>query len=156
VRRLTGVISTDDILPARYKHSFTDAEMFVPHLFENILPGFSSTIRQRDVIAADNTFGVGSSREQAVSALIAAGVVAVIAPSFGRIFFRNAWNLGLFALEVTNFPAQEEDLIQIHLEQGLITGAFGIATFAPVPNELIDMVMQGGLLAQLRRRGHVV
>src|SRR3954470_22866685 len=99
-RNVAGVISTDDIIPARYKHSFVDPADMAKHVFENLLPGFAATLRTGDVILGSDTFGVGSSREQAVSSLLASGVKAVIAPRFGRIFFRNAWNLGLIAIEI--------------------------------------------------------
>ena len=152
VRCVHSCLSTDDILPARYKHSFTAPLDLAPHVFENALPGFAATLRPGDILLADDTFGIGSSREQAVSALLAAGVVGVLAPSFGRIFFRNAWNLGLLAIEYNKLPLEEGELITIDLEAGLITGRLGQWTFNKPPPEILAMIAAGGLLPWLRQQ----
>jgi 3-isopropylmalate/(R)-2-methylmalate dehydratase small subunit len=158
VRRVHGVVSTDDILPARYKHSSVDPADFAPHVFENVQPGFAATIRPGDALVGDDTFGIGSSREQAVSALLAAGVGAVLAPAFGRIFFRNAWNLGLLALELDTTDLVEGSELRVDLEAGRAVAGGREHAFAPVPEDLVEMVRAGGLLARLRtqlaRVGH--
>src|SRR3954470_7689779 len=92
VRPIHGVISTDDIIPARYKNMYTDPKVLANHVFENLLPGFAKTLQPADALVGYDTFGIGSSREQAVTSLSAAGVRAIFAPRFGRIFFRNSWN----------------------------------------------------------------
>lgn len=125
-------VSTDDILPARYKHMHSDPQLLAPHVFENLLPGLDL---QDCALVSPALFGIGSSREQAVSALKAAGVKAVLAPAFGRIFFRNAWNLAL--------PA---------LERGDPGGAEWELDLSGVPEEMLEMVRYGGLLERLRRR----
>jgi 3-isopropylmalate/(R)-2-methylmalate dehydratase small subunit len=152
VRRVHGIVSTDDILPARYKHSSVDPADFAPHVFENVRPGFAATIRPGDALVGDDTFGIGSSREQAVSALLAAGVGAVLAPAFGRIFFRNAWNLGLLALELEARDLAEGAEIRIDLEGGRAVAEGREYAFAAVPQDLVEMVRAGGLLARLRRQ----
>lgn len=152
VREIGRVMSTDDIIPGRYKHMFTDTSELATHIFENALPGFAASAREGDVLCSVATFGIGSSREQAVSSLQAAGIRAVIAPSFGRIFFRNAWNLGLIAIELDQLPTREGDLIDIDLGRGAVTGGFGEARFAPPPPEMLEMVAQGGLLAMIAKR----
>lgn len=152
VRRIDRVISTDDIIPGRYKHMFTDTSELAKHVFENIFPGMAETFQEGDVIASTTTFGIGSSREQAVSSLLAAGVKAVIAPSFGRIFFRNAWNLGLIAIEVGSLPVAEGDLIVIDLEAGEISGPMRSVHFAPPPARMLEMVAEGGLLTLVAKR----
>ena len=74
VRRIDRIISTDDIIPGRYKHMFTDTSELAKHVFENIFPGLAETFREGDVIISSTIFGIGSSREQAVSSLLAAAV----------------------------------------------------------------------------------
>jgi 3-isopropylmalate/(R)-2-methylmalate dehydratase small subunit len=149
-RLVHGVISTDDLLPARYKHRSVDPAEFAPHVFENVRPGFAATLRPGDAIVGDDTFGIGSSREQAVSALLAGGVEAVLAPCFGRIFFRNAWNLGLLAIEVDTAELVERAELELDLEIGRLVAGGAELTFTPVPVHLVDIVRAGGLLARLR------
>lgn len=152
VRKIDRIISTDDIIPGRYKHMFTDTGELAKHVFENIFPGLAATFQPGDVICSTATFGIGSSREQAVSSLLAAGVEAVIAPSFGRIFFRNAWNLGLIAIEIPSLSATEGDHIGIDLEAGEITGREEPVHFAPPPVRMLEMVAAGGLLPMVAKR----
>ena len=152
VRQISGVISTDDIIPGRIKHMFTDPKALSRHVFDNMLPGFAATLGPDDVLCGDDTFGIGSSREQAVSALQAAGIRAVIAPSFGRIFFRNAWNLGLIAIEMPAFPGCETDRVTLHLGTGALAGPFGTCRFQPPDPAILAMVAQGGLLAMVQKR----
>lgn len=152
IRRISGVISTDDIIPGRYKHMFTDPNELRKYVFENLLPRFAATLGPDDVLCCDDTFGIGSSREQAVSAIQAAGIKAVIAPRFGRIFFRNAWNLGLIAIEMADFPGQEGQAVDLHLAEGRIQGPFGTLAFQPPDAAILDMVAQGGLLTMVQKR----
>lgn len=154
IRLVDGVISTDDILPARYKHSSTDPADFRPHVFEHLMPGFASTLAPGDVIVGNRTFGIGSSREQAVSALKAAGVAAIIAPAFGRIFFRNAWNLGLPALEVNLLGAVDGDQLVLDLACGYFLHRDRRVPLPPIPQELLLVLERGGLLEHLRQAGY--
>lgn len=157
VRRVGGIISTDDILPARYKHATTDPAALAPHVFEIYAPGLAARLAPSSVLVADALFGIGSSREQAVMALRSAGVAAVIAPAFGRIFFRNAWNLALPALTVEPLTCEEGARLTVDLIAGSVeaVGEGGQATAAwrvsPVPPEILDAYRDGGLLAHLRR-----
>ncbi|MEH2123778.1 LeuD/DmdB family oxidoreductase small subunit [Nostoc sp.] len=152
VRQVFGVVSTDDIIPGRYKHASTDPSELATHVFENMVPGLAATFKPGDVISCDDTFGIGSSREQAVSSLLAAGVVAVFAPRFGRIFFRNSWNLGLLAIEIDSLPALEGEIIDLEPSQGLVKTPSGIVQFTPPSTEMLEMVKHGGLLAQIRKQ----
>jgi 3-isopropylmalate/(R)-2-methylmalate dehydratase small subunit len=152
VRQVFGVVSTDDIIPGRYKHASTDPAELATHVFENMIPGLAATFKPGDAISCNDTFGIGSSREQAVSSLLAAGVVAVFAPRFGRIFFRNSWNLGLLAIEIDNLPASEGEVIDIEPSQGLVKSPSAIAQFIPPSQEMLDMVKHGGLLAKIRKQ----
>jgi 3-isopropylmalate/(R)-2-methylmalate dehydratase small subunit len=152
IRRVAGVISTDDIIPGRYKHMYTDAKELAKHVFENLLPGFAATLKDGDALYCNDTFGIGSSREQAVSSLMAAGVKAVLAPRFGRIFFRNAWNLGLISVEIAELPVEECQLINLDAANGKLTGPFGAVSFVPPPPAMLQMIAAGGLLALVRER----
>ena len=149
VRRIAGEISTDDIIPARYKHMHTDPAMMAPHVFEARFPGLAATFQVGDALVSKDILGIGSSREQAVSALIECGVRAVIAPEFGRIFYRNCWNLGLPAIESDVELFTEGQTIRIDLAQGLFLSSspkVELPRFAPPPPMMIDMVDAGGLL----------
>jgi 3-isopropylmalate/(R)-2-methylmalate dehydratase small subunit len=152
VRRVPGVISTDDIIPARYKHMFVEPSHMAKHVFENLLPEFASTLQPGDALCANDTFGIGSSREQAVSSLLATGVRAVFAPRFGRIFFRNAWNLGLIAIQLPELMVEEGGVVDLYVANGRIAGAFGEVSFTPPASAMLEMVAEGGLLAMVRKR----
>lgn len=152
VRVVSGVISTDDIIPGRYKHMFTDTRELAKHVFENLMPGFAATLALGDALLCHDTFGIGSSREQAVSSLMAAGVKAVLAPQFGRIFFRNAWNLGLIAVAVPRLPWRDGEKIELHLTDGLIAGESCTERFKPPPPMMLNMIESGGLLKMIEQR----
>ena len=149
-RWIAGPISTDDVIPGRYKHMYTDPAELARHVFENLRPGFAATLAPGDALCCPEIFGIGSSREQAVSSLIAAGVTAVIAPRFGRIFFRNCWNLGLLPLEAAAPPLAEGAAIEIDLATAEIRTAGARHPFRPIPPEMLAMRAQGGLLAMIR------
>ena len=153
VWRVAGIVSTDDILPAKYKHQTTIAAEMAPHVFEYFRPGLAASLGENETLVCDDIFGIGSSREQAVEALLAAGVRCVLASAFGRIFFRNAWNLGLVALELGEIPWQEGHSIDVDLVAGVVSGSGYTQRFAPVPAEMLRLVEDGGLLAHVRRTG---
>ncbi|MFF5403851.1 hypothetical protein ACFY8K_03730 [Streptomyces misionensis] len=153
VRRVAGMVSTDDIIPARYKHMHTDPKLLAPHLFEAYLPGFVDTVQPGDAIVSDSVFGIGSSREQAVSTLLANGIGLVIAPRFGRILFRNCWNLALPAIETDTDRLTEGMTISLDLGRGEIRCEGTIlSTFPKPPPLLLEMISQGGLLSRVKTR----
>jgi len=127
-------VNTDEIISARYLNTISGEEL-APHLMEDIRPGFG----QRDdlggaVIVAGENFGCGSSREHAPLALKSAGIAAVIARSFSRIFLRNAVNIGLPIVEsACSDGFAEGDLGQIDLEKGTIENRSNGRTFSFVP-----------------------
>jgi len=153
VRRVTGVISTDDIIPARYKHMHTDPKKLAPHLFESFHPELQPTLQRGDVIVSDSTFGIGSSREQAVTTLLANGIDMVLAPRFGRILFRNCWNLALPAIEIDTSGLLDGDRIDIDIEAGQarVNDRWQRAFPAP-PEFLLRMHAAGGLLQALQHQ----
>ncbi|WP_240659748.1 hypothetical protein [Streptomyces sp. WAC 01529] len=151
MRRVAGTVSTDDIIPARYKHMHTDPGRLAPHLFEAYLPGFVESVRPGDAIVSDSVFGIGSSREQAVSTLLANGISLVIAPRFGRILFRNCWNLALPAIEADTGDLSEGMTISVDLERGEIRSEGDvIAGFPKPPLFLLEMIASGGLLNRVK------
>lgn len=152
IRHLAGPVSTDDIIPGRYKHMYTDPKDLAPHVFENYDAAFGSSLRQGDAIYCREIFGIGSSREQAVTSLLAAGVIAVLAPRFGRIFFRNAWNLGLLAVTCGDLPFAEGERVTLDLNAGTAQGTEERRTLHPVPAAMLEMWQEGGLLARVRKR----
>ena len=106
-------IDTDAIIPARYLNT-TDRAELAKHCMEDADKAFAKKVKKGDIIVAGKNFGCGSSREQAATCLKAAGVAAIIAPSFARIFFRNAINSGLPAIEL----AEGTDAMKMGDEDG--------------------------------------
>jgi 3-isopropylmalate/(R)-2-methylmalate dehydratase small subunit len=146
VRHISGDISTDDIIPARYKHMYTNPTDLAPHIFENYRPGFAETIQRGDLLVCDCVFGIGSSREQAVSSMLAKGIKVVIASEFGRIFYRNAWNLGLIAIQLQGVSFKEGENVYINLTQGTVEGAQEKFSFCPPSEFMLNILAAGGLL----------
>ncbi len=116
-------INTDLIISGRYKFSITDPNQLAKHVFEDIDPEFhKKSGKDKFFVIAGTNFGCGSSREQAPIALKYAGCLAVLAKSFARIFYRNAFNLGLPLIECNTDKIKKEDLIEVDIEKGIVTG----------------------------------
>jgi 3-isopropylmalate/(R)-2-methylmalate dehydratase small subunit len=148
-------VDTDVIYPGRYLN-ITDRAATAHHLFELTYPGLRSSIRSGDLVVAARNFGCGSSREQAAAALKFAGVGAVLAASFGRIFYRNAINLGLPAIVSAQAAAgvQEGDELEVDLIEGTIhnlSSGLAIAA-APMDPRAIELIAAGGLIPYLKRK----
>jgi 3-isopropylmalate/(R)-2-methylmalate dehydratase small subunit len=148
-------INTDYILPGRYLMLSTAQELG-PHCFEDYDPSFLKAVQPGDVIVGEENFGGGSSREHAPVALKANGVACVIAKSFARIFYRNAINIGLPALEVPEAVEdfQAGDRIEVSLEQGTITNLRSGRTFQikPYPPEILEIISAGGLMNLIKQK----
>lgn len=146
-------VNTDVILPGKYL-VITDPVELGRHAMEGVDRGFSRRVRPGDVIVAGKNFGCGSSREHAPLALKAAGVGAVVAESLARIFYRNAINLGLPALECRGVSEffQEGDPIAVDVLRGEVrnpsTGRSLRAT--PLPGFIVSILRAGGLIPYLR------
>src|SRR3990172_1635893 len=121
VHRYGDNIDTDVIIPARYCTAFTEAEL-APHALEDLDAGFVKKVRKGDILVAGRNFGCGSSRENAPIAIKGAGISAVVAKSFARIFYRNAINIGLplFECGAAVLTCQEGEEMEIDLDRGLI------------------------------------
>ena len=144
-------IDTDALAPGAYMQHGID--VIAQHCLENVLPHFASQVRPGDIIVAGRNFGVGSSREQAVAALKHLGVAAVIAPSYGGLFFRNAFNLGLLLVTSPDTEALQKQELLAHVSLGLevtFNPEKQIKT-APTPDFLLDLVRAGGLVNQLKQ-----
>lgn len=147
-------VNTDVIFPGRYTYQLmTPAEM-VKHAMEDLDPGFAAGVRPGDIIVAGRNFGCGSSREQAAACLKAAGVAAVVAGSFARIYFRNAINLGLAVLECPEAVEALEtgDQAEVDLAAGEIKSNKGTFRFIPMPDSVRDLIEAGGLIEYTKRK----
>jgi len=141
-------IDTDLIIAARYLNS-SDPDHLAKYVMEDADPDFPSKVQPGDIIVAGENFGCGSSREHAPIALKAAGVAAVIAPTFARIFYRNAFNMGLPIFELENAEEIiEGQEISIDLDEGTIENNTTEKTykFTPIPPFMQELLGCGGLM----------
>lgn len=141
-------IDTDLIIAARYLNT-SNPEELAKHVMEDADPEFVNKMTPGDIIVADQNFGCGSSREHAPIALKAAGVSAVIAPTFARIFYRNAFNMGLPIFELPeSAEINEGDVVNVDMEQGTITNKTTSKTysFTPIPEFMQELINAGGLM----------
>ncbi len=148
-------VSTDDIAPSVYLTQYLPPEKLKEIAMEGIAPGFHQKFDTGDLIVAAGNFGCGSSREEAPMALKALGVGAVVAESFGRIFYRNAINVGLPVVACPGVAqgAETGDRITVDLESGGVRFDLTGQTFQGdrKPEFLLDLLRKGGLLEHLRQ-----
>jgi 3-isopropylmalate/(R)-2-methylmalate dehydratase small subunit len=152
VWKLGADIDTDVLAPG---HSMKyGIDKIATFCLESVRPEFASQVQPGDVIVAGPNFGIGSSREQAASVLVKLGVAAVIAPSFGGLYFRNAFNVGLLLLTCAEADKlQEGEQIVLDDSARYVQAADGRRLDCePIPDFLLDMVRSGGLMNQLRQR----
>lgn len=146
-------VDTDLIIPARYL-SVSDEQELAKHCFTDCRPDFVKDVRAGDIAVAGVNFGCGSSREHALWAMKAAGIGAVIAKSFARIFYRNAFNIGLPILESDEAPEQirEGDRVSIDLSTGAIVELSSGKSFyaRPIPDFMRAILKSGGLVEHLK------
>ncbi|MBC8419149.1 MAG: 3-isopropylmalate dehydratase small subunit [Desulfobacterales bacterium] len=149
-------VDTDLIIPARYLN-VSDEHELAKYCFADVRPDFVKEVRAGDIVVAGVNFGCGSSREHAPWAMKAAGVGAVIAKSFARIFYRNAFNIGLPILESEEAAEafSEGERISADLDTGEIkTTDKEARVFAkPVPDFMREIIRAGGLVAYIKREG---
>jgi 3-isopropylmalate/(R)-2-methylmalate dehydratase small subunit len=150
--RVGANIDTDQLAPGEFMQLGIDA--LARHCLETLRPDFAVGVQRGDVLVAGPNFGIGSSREQAAAVLVSLGVAAVIAPSFGGLYFRNAFNLGLLLLTCTGADELSEgDRIDFDARAGRIVTASGAERACqPIPGFLLDMVEAGGLFNLLKKR----
>lgn len=148
-------INTDLIIPGRYALT-TDARRLAKAAFIECRPEFAKEVQKGDVIVAGENFGCGSSRETAPLALKSAGITTIIAKSFGRIFFRNAINIGLIVLVCNKAEEIDEtDDIELNLTKGQIKNLTksSVIKTDKLPNFVMEIVNSGGLVNYLKEKG---
>jgi 3-isopropylmalate dehydratase small subunit len=148
-------IDTDAIIPARYLNK-ADAAHLAAHCLEDADPEFAGRARPGDIIVAGKNFGCGSSREHAATAIKAAGLAAVIAESYARIFFRNALNIGLpiYECEEAARGIETGDDVEVDSASGLIRNKTGGREYQarPLPPFIRELIAAGGLIAHIRAK----
>ena len=139
-------IDTDVIIPGRYLRTFNPQDLAL-HVLEGERADFTANVEKGDIILAGENFGCGSSREQAPVAIKAAGVDAIIAKSFARIFYRNAINIGL-PVVVADIDADDGDVVWVDLEEGIIINETKNTQveFQAFKEFMVNILSDGGLV----------
>jgi 3-isopropylmalate dehydratase small subunit len=147
-------IDTDRIIPGKYTKTLDTASL-AEHVMEDLDPDFLKKMNVGDVVVAGDNFGCGSSREQAPVALKVAGVSAVIARFFARIFFRNAINIGLPVLEIPDHDIAFGDVLEINFTEGVVKNITQGKEYkaTKIPKVMMDIMQEGGLAAYLKKYG---
>ena len=145
-------IDTDVLAPGPYMRE--PLAVLASHCLEAVDPDFAGQVRPGDIVVGGESFGIGSSREQAVQALAELGVGAIVAKSFARIFYRNALNLGVPALVCADLEAARGDELEVRPAEGRILNHSSGRQFAcePIPPQLMEIVAGGGLMPWLERK----
>jgi 3-isopropylmalate/(R)-2-methylmalate dehydratase small subunit len=148
-------INTDEIIPARYLNVHEESEL-AKHAMEDIDTGFVKRVKPGDFVIAGDDFGCGSSREHAVWALRGAGIKAVIARSYARIFFRNAINNGFLAIECPEAieTVKAGDQVEIDLAGGCLRNLTSgkEVSFVPLSDFARELIEDGGLLPHIQKK----
>lgn len=148
-------ISTDHIIPGRFYHLRSNLEELKKHVFEDISTGFYKKVKKGDVIVGGKNFGLGSSREHAPLIIKMAGIDAVIATSFARIFYRNAINVGLAAIICNTDGIDEGNLLEVRVDEGLMVNETkgDERKFSPLSSIMRAILNEGGLDHYIARHG---
>lgn len=148
-------VNTDYIISGKYKFKTLDMDELARHCMEDLDPEFVNKVRPGDFIVAGGNFGCGSSREQAPLVIKHAGVAAVLARSFARIFFRNAINKGLPVVECDTSGIRDRDELEVDLGAGRVVNLTRGTTLEiiPLPPVMMDILREGGLTAYLKKHG---
>ncbi|MBF0215420.1 MAG: 3-isopropylmalate dehydratase [Candidatus Omnitrophica bacterium] len=151
--KIQNDINTDYVISGRYKFKIQDEKELAKYIFEDLDPGFAKKIKAGDFLVSGDNFGCGSSREQAPVALKASGIQAVLAKSFSRIFYRNAFNVGLCLIECETRFIDDMDEIEIDLKRNVvknITKGLNIE-IKPVPKIMMDFLSVGGAIEYFKK-----
>lgn len=158
VWRFGNDVDTDVIIPARYLNTIDPVELS-KHVMEGIDRDFPNKVKAGDIIVAGKNFGCGSSREHAPIAIKAAGIHAVIAKSFARIFYRNSFNIGLpiFESPEGSEKINEGDEIQIDADRGIIKNITRREEYKanPIPSFMQELIAAGGLVEWTKKKLNV-
>jgi len=153
-------INTDVIYPGKYTYEMLSPEEMASHALEDFDPSFSSAVEKGDMLIAGRNFGCGSSREQAVTCLTHAGVTAVIAPSFARLFYRNSINQALYVIECpeasdfarSNKDAVHHSTVQLDPGSGTVTIGGKEFSFVPMKGKALEIFEAGGLAPYTKKK----
>ena len=147
-------VNTDVIFPGKYTYTISNPKEMPAHALEDLDPRFSKEVQPGDILVAGKNWGNGSSREQAVTCLKEAGLAAIVARSFARIYARNCINSALPALTCPQAvdAIQHGEVIEIDLEAGEIRCAAGSFTFPPFPPNVLAIMQAGGLIPYTARK----
>lgn len=147
-------VNTDVIFPGKYTYTINDPAEMARHALEDLDPAFAGQVQPGDIVVGGKNWGNGSSREQAVVSLRAAGVTALIARSIARIYFRNAVNNGL--LPIVCPPAveaiQNGETVEIDVDRHVVRCASGEIEFPPLSPSAQAIIAAGGLIPMLKAR----
>jgi len=148
-------IDTDQIIPGRYSPYMTSEADLATYAFIERRPDFAPNVRPGDILVAGKNFGCGSSREYAPRALERCGIAAIIAPSFARIFFRNAINLGIPLFEADLTAVLEDgQAASIDLDHARLITEDGVIPLPRPPAFVTEIRAAGGIVAYVRQHGH--
>jgi 3-isopropylmalate dehydratase small subunit len=147
-------VNTDVIFPGKYTYTVSDPKEMPQYALEDLDPRFAKEVKRGDIIVAGKNWGNGSSREQAVTCLKEAGVGAIVARSFARIYGRNCINSALPALTCPEAvdAIQDGEVIEIDMETGQIQCAAGTFHFPPLPTNVLAIMEAGGLINYTRQQ----
>ena len=148
-------VNTDVIFPGKYTYTIShDPAALAKHAMEDLDPGFAESVVAGDVIVAGRNWGNGSSREQAVTCLVAAGVHAIIAASFARIYYRNAINNGLLVIPCPEIveAVSTGDLLEIDMAAMELRWNGRTFDFAPLPAQVMEILSAGGIIPYLQMK----
>jgi 3-isopropylmalate/(R)-2-methylmalate dehydratase small subunit len=147
-------VNTDYIVTSRRKKESIDPQFLRAHIFEEMDPAFAASVRPGDLIVAGKNFGCGSAMEVAVTALVAAGIRAVLARSFSRTYYRNAVNNGVLPVVCDTGGIGEGDRLTIADGRVLNDTTGEIIPAERLPSIMLEIIEAGGLVGYMVRRGH--
>ncbi|MFZ2602909.1 MAG: 3-isopropylmalate dehydratase small subunit [Candidatus Omnitrophota bacterium] len=156
--KLGDNINTDFIISGRYKFAITDMKELAKHIMEDIDPSFPAKITPgKSIIVAGSNFGMGSSREQAPLVIKEAGIIGVIAKSFARIFYRNAFNIGLPLIELDTDKISGNDFLCIDFDKGQVNNLTKNTEVKinPLPEFMQKLLQEGGVVDYIKKYGEL-
>ena len=153
-------INTDVIYPGKYTYELFSPEEMAKHAMEDFDPTFAEKVQEGDIVIAGRNFGCGSSREQAVSCMKYAGVSAIVAPSFARLYYRNSINQALYVIEcpaASEYARENKKELQhkearIDLGEGVIAIGDREFNFTPMSGKALEIFEAGGLAPYTKKR----
>jgi 3-isopropylmalate/(R)-2-methylmalate dehydratase small subunit len=156
--KLGDNINTDFIISGRYKFAITDMKELAKHIMEDIDPAFPAKIVPgKSILVAGNNFGMGSSREQAPLVIKESGIVAVVAKSFARIFYRNGFNIGLPLVGIDTRDIAEGDALTIDLDRGIVKNLTKNTELKmkSFPHFMQELLKEGGVVNYYKKHGEL-